>query len=184
MAARVKPLVLDLAALPDAVDLSRPVVEAVALAASVVLDKLHGPGSRDAASIRVGRSRRTAEILRVAVDDEARDTYGDFQEATEEGGEAIALAVARPVLDRVVFRRLPKATGADYLMRSTTVTRSDEYERLECSALAEGEKETAEARLQKKLDQLARYPDYPPGKAVVTDFRSTPVTILVGSWRQ
>jgi hypothetical protein len=175
------PIVLSLPDLPSEVELSRSVAEALAIAASVVLDQHQGQGDLDAATVDDGEGLKAAQIRRVGVDDRARDTYADAQEATEEGAEAIALRVAKHTLGRVVFRRLPKGTGADYLMRDPCARSADAYERLECSGIAEGT-ESASARLRSKLAQLARFPDHPPGRAVVTHFRTKPVDIRVGSF--
>ena len=177
------PAVLSLPDLPAEVELSRPVSEALALAASVVLDRHHGQGDRDFATVHDGDSERAAEIQRMPVDDRARDSYADLQEATEEGAEGIAIITARRVLDRIVFRRLPKGTGADYLMRDPRAQDGDTYERLECSGIADGQ-ESATARLRSKLEQLARFPSQPSGRAVVTHFRMKPVEIRVGSFRR
>jgi hypothetical protein len=133
--------------------------------------------------IHEGDSRHAAEIERVPVDARARDTYADPEEAAEEGAEGIAMLLARRVLNRIVFRRLPKATGADYLMREPQSHDVDGYERLECSGIGFGQ-ESATARLRSKLEQLARYPAQPPGRAVVTHFRMAPVEIRVGSFRR
>jgi hypothetical protein len=155
-------------------------LETLALAASVILGHVHGVKERDAAGIHEGDSRREAEIHRVPVDDRARAAYGDLQEATEEGAEAVALMVTRRVLNRIVVQRLPKGTGADYLMRVPEAALDDSYERLECSGIAEGQ-DSATSRLRSKLDQLARFPSQPPGRAVVTNFRMKPVEIRLGS---
>ena len=176
------PLTLDLADLPDAVELSRPFSEALALAASVVLDRLYGQRERHPAEIHGDDTHWVAEIRRIPVDDRARATYADPQEATEEGAEGIALITARRALDRIVFRRLPKGTGADYLMRDPRSKDGDDaYERLECSGIADGQ-ESATARLRSKIAQLARFPDHPAGRAVVTSFRVEPVEIRFGSF--
>jgi hypothetical protein len=176
-------ILLSLPRLRAEAELSRPVAEALALAASVVLERLHGPGERDAALVHEDDASRAAEIERVPVDERDHATYGDMQEATEEGAEGIAISVAQRVLGRVVFRRLPKRTGADYLMRDPRSTEADGYERLECSGIAEGQ-ETATSRLRSKLDQLARFPTYGSGRAVVTHFRMQPIEIRHGSFRQ
>jgi hypothetical protein len=167
--------------LPVETELSRPVAEALALAATVVLDRVHGPRARDQAVVHADDSERAAEIHRVPIDDRARATYADAQEATEEGAEGIAVLLARRMLGRIVFRRLPKGTGADYLMRDPGANDSDAYERLECSGIADGQ-ESATARLRSKIEQLARFPDQPPGRAVVTHFRQEPVEIRLGSF--
>ena len=175
------PVLLDLAALPAETELSRPVAEALALAASVVLDRFSPDRERDAASILGGAVSLAAELRRVAVDAAARETYADHQEATEEGAEGVAILVARRVLARTVFRRLPKMTGADYLMRDPEVTDGDTYERLECSGIADGQ-DSASGRLRTKLRQLAQFPAQPSGFAIVTNFRMVPVDIRFGGF--
>jgi hypothetical protein len=171
---RPAPVVLGLPDLPAEVELSRQFSETLALAASVILDQFHGVKEQDSAMIHGDGSSREAEIHRVPVDDRARDTYADPQEATEEGAEGVALLVARRVLNRIVFQRLPKGTGADYKMRDPEAKDGDTYERLECSGIADGQ-ESATARLRSKLEQLARFPGHPPGRAVVINFRKGPV---------
>jgi hypothetical protein len=175
------PVVLDLEHLPAEVELSRPVALAIALAASVVLDRMHGERDHYPAELCSGGEARPAHLRRLPVDDTARNTYADPQEATEEGGEGVAVLLASRVLERIVFRRLPKGTGADYLMRDPHGVEGDQYERLECSAIADGREPTA-ARLRGKLAQLARFPSHPPGWAVVTGFRTHPIGIHFGSW--
>lgn len=172
------PIILDLSTLPSDVELVRPVAEALALAASVVLDRLHGAREADPAEVHGSEQPQSAKIRRAPVDASARESYGDPQEATEEGGEAIGVLVARRVLDRIVFSRLPKGTGADYRMRDPNIEQGDLYERLECSAIADGPESTT-TRLRRKLAQLARFPGQ-PGTAVVTNFRTQPVDIRFG----
>lgn len=175
-------ITFDLQRLPADTELSRPVAEAIGLAASVVLERLHGARLDDPAVVHGGSDGgRAALIARLPLDDRARSSYADPQEATEEGGEGVGVVTARHVLDRIVFRRLPKGTGADYLMRDPGAPDGDAYERLECSGIGDG-KESAEARLRSKLQQLARAPDQPPGYAVVTDFGVEPVEIRYGRW--
>jgi hypothetical protein len=149
----------------------------------VVLARHQGPRERDVAVIQRGEASQDAEILRTPIDGRTRDTYADPQEATEEGAEGVAISTARRALHRIVFRRLPKGTGADYLMRDPESKDDDAYERLECSGIADGQ-ESATARLRSKLAQLARFPTQPSGHAVVTHFRMHPVEIHVGSHRR
>ncbi len=174
-------IILDLRSLPEATALLRDVAVSLAAAASVVLERKHGPGADDAAAIVHGESTRSAMIVRLAIGDDARRTYDDPQEATEEGAEAVAILVARRVLDRVVFARLPKGTGADYKMRAAGLLVDDTYERLECSGIGDGTEATA-TRLREKVDQLARPANQPPGYAIVTNFVTTPVEIAIGSF--
>lgn len=182
MAALSDLIELDLGKLPEETELSRPVVEAIALAASVVLDRVHGPREGDDLTVEAGASKIRARLRRVAVDLRARETYGDAQEATEEGAEGVAVAVAGRVLNRVVFRRLPKGTGADYLMRDPSCAEGDGYERLECSGIAEG-RELLSTRVREKLKQLGSFSRTQPGLAVVTDFRPSPVAVHIARWQ-
>jgi hypothetical protein len=181
MSRALVPVDLDLTALPDECELSRPVAEAIALAASVVLHRLRPPRQVDPARVVQANSDQPANVRRAGVDARAEATYADPQEATEEGAEALAILAARRVLGRIVFRRLPKATGADYLMRDPAANDGDAYERLECSGIAEGE-ETVATRMGKKLGQLGKYPAQPAGHAAVTDFRPEVVAIHVARW--
>jgi len=89
--------------------------------------------------------------------------------------------VAREILGRIVFRRLPKGTGADYLMREDGEPNGDRYERLEVSGIGDGH-ETASARLSAKIDQLRRH-DGPSGVAIVTRFTERPREVQVGGHR-
>lgn len=179
MPAPTVPVALSLPDLPAEVELSRQFSETLALAASIMLEHAHGVGERDVAIIHGDDSSLEAEIHRVPVDDRARASYADLQEATEEGAEGVALIVARRILNRIVFQRLPKGTGADYLMRDPEAKHGDAYERLECSGIAGGQ-ESATSRLRSKVDQLARFPSHPSGRAVVTHFRKAPVEIRIG----
>lgn len=172
---------LDLASIPIFTELSRSVAEALGLAASVVLVQLQGDGDTAKAEIHGDAGISDAEIRRLAISEVDRSTFGDMQEATEKGGEALGVLVARQVFGRVVFRRLPKGTGADYLMRDAGLPLEDTYERLECSGIGTGQ-ESATSRLRAKLQQLAKYPGQ--GRAVVTDFGSHPVEIRHGRWPQ
>lgn len=172
---------LDLASLRHEVDELDPrVVDALALAASVVVDSSHGQASGVAACFHRHGDSRQLELRTLTVDERARATYGDWQEAVEEGAEAIALAVARRLMDLIPFRRLPKRTGADYFVRPLRGGGSDVYERLECSGIA-SQREDLEQRLRSKLRQLAHY-DSPPGHAVVTHFGRSPIAIAAERW--
>lgn len=170
---------VELERLQELTALSVDVVRALSLAASVMMDRTGRAVAERSADVEVEGARHTMTVVAREVSATDRLSYADVQEATEEGAEALAIATAAVVLDRRVFRRLPKATGADYLMhpRETDSDASDHYERLECSGVGEG-KERARARLEEKLRQLRRYPEQPPGWAVVTDFRPETLVIL------
>ena len=112
------PVLLSLPGLHAEVELSRPFCRG----ARARGERCPGAPARAArgvthAVIHGDDASRKAEIERVPLDERARATYADPQEATEEGAEGIAISVARRIFGRIVFQRLPKGTGADYLMR-------------------------------------------------------------------
>jgi hypothetical protein len=170
---------LDLGTLPEIPGASPRVTADLALAASVVLDRLHGERQDDPATIQHGRVHQ-ASIRRVAVEERDRAWKADHLKATEQGGEAMAVLTAYRLLNRVVVRRLQTHTGADYLVRPVGVVGDDSLERLECSGIGDGQESTAH-RLSTKLAQLARYPDEAPGHAIVTNFGTAPVEIHIGA---
>lgn len=176
-----RPLALDLADLPKHGELSRSILEALALAASVCLERCHGTRAQDPAEILGSGKNWKANIRRAPLDAQAHATYGDPQEATEHGAVGVAVLVVSRVLDKVVFRRLPKRTGADYLVRDARGPAGDDYERLECSGISSGD-ESTQTRLARKLGQLARFPEQPKGIAMVTNFRSNPVAVHFDRW--
>lgn len=173
-------IVLDTRTLPRQAKLDANTLGSLAMAAAVTLERVRGSADVDDATVLVGDVERAASIVRVPPTDDGRATYADTGEATEEAAEAIAILVARQVLDRVVVRRLQKHSGGDYAMRDAASPDLETFERLECSGIAEGKDKTA-TRLAQKLTQLADYPDEPPGYAIVTNFRTRPrVEIHVG----
>lgn len=180
MSDRSSPLDLDLRTLSEIPGASSRVTADLALAASVVLDRLHRERPDDPATVQHVRVQHHASIRRVAVEERDRAWKADHLKATEQGGEAMAVLTAYRLLDRVVVRRLQTDTGADYLVRMVGAVGDDSLERLECSGIGDG-KETTAHRLSTKLAQLARYPDEPPGHAIVTNFGTAPVEIHIGA---
>ena len=162
---------VDLGRLSEVVEMSRQVVEALALAASVVIDQVHGVSEIE---LELENTSRRFLVRAVEVNERARETYSDPDEATEEAAEAMGIALAPRIFERVVFRRLPKGTGADYLMRAPGSTDEASFERLECSGMARG---TAPAtdRLNAKREQVTRGVSSFPGRVMVTDFRTRPL---------
>lgn len=175
------PATLDLRRIEHECDILPDTARSLAAAASVTLERKHGRREEDPATVRDGSSSHDVRIQRVAVTAQARDTYGDHDEATEEGAEAIAYLVASHVLDRVVFSRLPKKTGADWKMRRRSERNTDVYERLECSGIA-SDGESMASRLREKVDRFDKYPG-PRGCAIVTHFGERPVQIVIG-WQR
>ena len=174
-------MVLDLAAIGDATDLVAPYAETRAIAATVLLERNHGPRPHDPVDLHHLDRRHAAELHRCEVDARARDTYDEPIQVIEEAAEAVAFLVARRVLDRIAYARLKTRTGADYCLRVPTGRDGDRYERLEVSGIGAGT-EHAGHRLREKLDRLAKYTDEPPGYAIVTNFRDDPIEVLVGRY--
>lgn len=180
MSDRSSPLDLDLGTLSEIPGASARVTADLALAASVVLERLHRARQADPATIQHRRVQHHASIRRVAVEERDRAWKADPLKATEQGGEAMAVLTAYRLLNRVVVRRLQTDTGADYLVRPIGEVGDDSLERLECSGIGDG-KETTAHRLRSKLEQLGKFPDEPPGHAIVTNFGTAPVEIYIGA---
>ena len=174
------PAILDLGLLHQEADLCREVVDVLALAASVTLERVRGEGSKDSAVVLIDTEPESRfEIHRLSLTGTRRDSLGDPQEATEWGAAGIAVGLVNRVLRRRVFSRLPKGTGADYLMRIADAPDDDTFERLEVSGIADG-RETASERLREKVRQLASHPCDGAGWAVVTRFHTETNVEVVG----
>lgn len=180
MTERAGPIILDLGAIDDATELEHPYAEVRAIAATVLLQRNHGPRESDPAELHHEDRRRNAVLIRRAVTARADLTYDEPIQVTEEAAEAVAFLVARRVLDRIAYGRCRTRTGADYRLRRPGAPDGDVYERLEVSGIGGGS-ERAVSRLREKLTRMAEYPEEPAGFAIVTNFRDDPVEILVGS---
>lgn len=175
---------LDLGTLHRETELHRKVVDALALAASVTLERVRGEGVADPALADFGGGIEAAySLTRVGLDDGARLAFGDADEATEWGAAGVAVGIVHRLLRRRVFCRLPKGTGADYLMRSSDVLAGDAFERLEVTGISRGD-ETAGTRLREKVRRLALHPDAGVGWAVVTRFHGATVEVRGERWPQ
>jgi hypothetical protein len=170
-----EPVVLDLQTLEQHTRLTAPVVQFMAECAAVLLSSRHPAASEVPASLGLSGANKEAHLRWGPVTEQMVNTHGDLQEATEYAAYGISALAVRKALGLVVFRRLPKHTGADYLMRNDS-SDDDRYTRLECSGIFQGEKETTSGRLKEKLEQLAKYEGY-PGYAMVVNLRANPVEI-------
>ena len=174
-------LLLDLTSIVDACDVTPPYAETRAIAASVLLERNHGPRAADPVDLHHDDRTRRAELRRCPVDARDHDTYDEPIQVTEEAAEAVAFLVARHVLGRVVYRRLRTRTGADYALRRPDDPDRDGFERLEISGIGAGAESTAH-RLRDKITQLARFPDEPPGYAIVANFRDDPIEVMIARY--
>lgn len=150
-------IVLDLGAIDDATELEPPYAEVRAIAATVLLERNHGPRESDPTALHHEDHCRSAQLIRRAVTPRADLTYDEPIQATEEAAEAVAFLVARRVLNRIAYARCRTRTGADYRLRRPGAADSDSYERLEVSGIGGGT-ERAASRLREKLTRLAEYP--------------------------
>jgi hypothetical protein len=126
-----------------------PLTTAAAYAhrAALALGRRHGPGvaaevTLDAESVEATLSwaeRPAADALQL-----------DYHRVTEDGAEAVALALVHASRSWVVLRRLQREEYADWLLRETTSRR---LVALEVSGTDEGD---GDARLSAKLAQVAR----------------------------
>jgi hypothetical protein len=73
---------------------------------------------------------------------------------------------------------MPTETGADFLIEPIAPGSTDALERVEFGGIGDGAESTT-ARLNRKLRQMRRYPDEPPGYAVVTNFTTMPVEVAI-----
>lgn len=154
------------------------------------------------ASVPMGSAQSyRARVLWDAPTEQERDTHANTIDASERGGEAVAIitvlnappawatAIAehlvRPALDLAQCQMAGKShpgSGADYRLRCND---GDDYViRVECSGIsAPNEDEVKRARrrsdrLQEKKTQLLNGRSEDPGIAVVVDFTARPVVIL------
>ena len=167
---------LDLTRLTDISSVTRPVLEAHAEAAFVMLHRYH-PGPPTLGTWQ--RSSVTTEVTLVwETPSEAMSlTHSNHKDATEEGAYAIAIAIADASGFKVIGRTY-QGSGADWLMIPRTGPQ-DEFFKLEVSGIAEGG--TPEGRLMAKMEQGQRGDLDRPGIAVVVRFQDA--QIRSESWR-
>jgi hypothetical protein len=115
-----------------------------------------------------------------AVDDRARRSHGDLQEATERGAYGIAILIVCDITGMVVVERSAKDLGFDYWLGSGDDD-SDELfarkARLEVSGILSGSRSEAQARVRRKREQVKPSDHLAPGYVAVVEF-GTPIACV------
>ena len=113
-----------------------------------------------------------------AVDDQARRSHNDLQEATERGAYGIAILIVCDLTGMVVVERSAKGLGFDYWLGNED---DDELfvgkARLEVSGMLSGSRSQAQARVRQKKQQMKPSDRLAPGYVAVVEF-GTPIACV------
>jgi hypothetical protein len=117
-----------------------------------------------------------------AVDDQARRSHNDLQEATERGAYGVAILIVCDLTGMVVVERSAKGLGFDYWLGN-----NDEEDgvdelfarkaRLEVSGILSGTRSQAQARVRQKRQQVRPSDHLAPGYVAVVEF-GTPIACV------
>jgi hypothetical protein len=112
------------------------------------------------------------------VDDQARRSHNDLQEATERGAYGIAILIVCDHTGMVVVERSAKGLGFDYWLGDRD---DDELfagkARLEVSGILSGSRSQAQARVRQKREQMKPSAHLAPGYVAVVEF-GTPIACV------
>ena len=125
-----------------------------------------------------GLSRANYSLIWAPIDDQARNSWNDDQEATEYGASAIAVLLVHSQLGYTIASRARKGTGFDYwLGRDAFAIPFKDEARLEVSGIRSGTSADIRKRVGAKRKQVAQRPSPLPGFVVVVEF-SFPQAVL------
>lgn len=88
--------------------------------------------------------------------EQARNCWNDLEVAAEHGAYGLAFLLVRELTEYEVIRRSRKGTGFDYWLGQKDNPMFQESARLEVSGILRGDKNTREARVRQKLEQIKR----------------------------
>jgi hypothetical protein len=112
------------------------------------------------------------------VDDQARRSHNDLQEATERGAYGIAILIVCDLTGMVVVERSKKGPGFDYWLGEED---DDELfqgkARLEVSGILSGSRSQVQARVRQKREQVKPSDHLAPGYVAVVEF-GTPLACV------
>ena len=141
---------------------SRAWCEMCAESASVVFESM---GLEEDLTGQVeGDSSAKVRIRRLPVTTEMRRTYGDLDDATEDGAYGLAIWLVPLLSDYKCYSRSNKGTGFDYWLIDKWATHSPEDElnfitesdaRMEVSGIRKGSRAQLNSRVKQKKDQLS-----------------------------
>jgi hypothetical protein len=123
---------------------------------------------------------KTAQFLMEwpPVDDQARRSHNDLQEATERGAYGIAILIVCDLTGMVVVERSAKGMGFDYWLGDKD---DDELfagkARLEVSGILSGSRSQAQTRVRQKREQMKPSDRLAPGYVAVVEF-GTPIACV------
>lgn len=171
-------VMLDLNDLNDGLPGVTPALgSALAHAAAVCLE-LQGHDQGVPLSV-TGDSEKTYRLVWPEVDDQARRTWADSQEATEKGATAIAMMLIKNDTDYTVVERAAKGTGIDYwLGHNQEEPPFQNMARLEVSGILNGGGTDGEVtraidrRVREKIKQTLPSSGSLPAFVVVIEFGS------------
>jgi hypothetical protein len=116
-----------------------------------------------------------------AVDDQARRSHNDLQEATERGAYGIAILIVCDRTGMIVVERSAKGLGFDYWLGDEGEEDDDELfakkVRLEVSGILSGSRSQAQARVRQKREQVKPSDHLAPGYVAVVEF-GTPIACV------
>ena len=118
-----------------------------------------------------GAVTATLPMIWKPADDQARRSWANEIDATEDGAAGIAIVLARHALGYVVTSRSRHGTGFDYwLGRDVRNQPLHDEIRLEVSGIRKGGSTTVARRLRQKLSQMKAGGVTAPGYAIVVEF--------------
>ena len=145
---------------------------ALAQAAAVCLEnQQHAPG----VSMSVdGDYRQVFEVEWKPATEQARRSWSDLQDATEDGACGIAAILVEELAGYTVFKRSWKGTGFDYWLSPKGLERLlfQEQARLEVSGILNGSEADVSRRLREKKAQIEKFEIRLPGFVVIVEFGS------------
>ena len=110
-------------------------------------------------------------LLWPQINEQARRTWNDPEEATEYGATAVAVLLARQELGYLAIERSPKGTGIDYwLGKESNALSLKRMARLEISGIRTGSIAQIRARVRQKLRQTSPSDGSLPVFVVVVEF--------------
>lgn len=116
------------------------------------------------------------------IDDQARRSHNDLQEATERGAYGVAILIVCGLTGMVVLERSAKGLGFDYWLGNTDEDDAGDelfskIARLEVSGILSGTRSQAHARVRQKKEQVRPSDHLARGYVAVVEF-STPIACV------
>jgi len=120
---------------------------------------------------------RTFRLRFQEITEQIERSWGDADEATEDGASGVAFLLVLRLTDYTVIERSAKGTGIDYWLGHHDADPFERGARLECSGIAKSNESDVRARVRAKMKRAANAKASPPVYVCVTEF-GAPLTIL------